>query len=505
MKLYLKGHDYKYAVEQIMLTMFPEQRPEYTDVPPIDGDRAAITLSYGDKYATAAATVTADGVTERGSARAAVSELGDSQQTDRILQKILKIAFFRAAVKITGRHPAWGSLTGIRPGKLAANMLERGMSENQVRRTLEKEYSVSPVRVDLCMSSAIQGLRLKNRLEARDIALYVGIPFCPTRCAYCSFVSNSVEKSMKLVEPFLNALYGEITATARVVNDLGLRVRSLYIGGGTPTTLSADQLDTLINRLRNAFDLSQIEEFCVEAGRPDTIDTDKLTTLKRNGVTRISINPQTMSDEVLTAIGRHHTAGQVLEAYRLARDVGFDSINMDLIAGLPADTAEGFQLTLDTVMGLEPENITIHTLSLKKGTRITLEGTPKPDEAAVGEMLDYSMSALTSAGYAPYYLYRQKFMSGGFENIGWAKSGRESFYNIAIMEELCSIIAMGGGASTKLCAPETGRIERIFNPKYPLEYIEMANKVISSKEQIKEFYESEVRSDYGIQPEQDNK
>ncbi|MBQ8975796.1 MAG: coproporphyrinogen dehydrogenase HemZ, partial [Oscillospiraceae bacterium] len=384
------------------------------------------------------------------------------------------------------------SLTGIRPAKLAANMMEKGMTEAQVRGALSKEYCVYPERVKLCMDAAITGLELKKSLDYRDIALYVGIPFCPTRCAYCSFVSHSVEKSMKLVEPFLDALKKEIKATGRIVGDMGLRVRSLYIGGGTPTTLSAEQLDALFGQLSESFDLSDMIEFCVEAGRPDTIDEAKLTVMKSHGVNRISINPQTMSDEVLTAIGRRHTRDDIIRAYELARSVGFEVINMDLIAGLPADSAEGFRETLDTVMALNPENITVHTLSLKKGTRITLEGTPIPDSDEVGKMLDYSLERLTQAGYIPYYLYRQKFMSGGFENIGWSKPGTESFYNIAIMEELCSIIAMGGGASTKLVAQDTGRIERIFNAKYPYEYIDSIEKIISSKEYINEFYRNEV-------------
>ncbi|MBQ6539650.1 MAG: coproporphyrinogen dehydrogenase HemZ [Oscillospiraceae bacterium] len=493
MKLILKDHEYKYAVEQIQLTMFPEERPEFTDGPVPEGENCGtVSLSYGEKYATAVTMLNVDGKTARGSARAAAEKLTDRFESDRLLQKIIKQSFFRAAVKLTGRRPVWGSLTGIRPGKLAANMMEKGMTEAEVRTALLKDYCVEPRRTELCLEAANAGLALKKSLTDRDIAMYAGIPFCPTRCAYCSFVSHSVEKSMKLVEPFLGALEREIAATAAIVRELGLRTRSLYMGGGTPTTLDSHQLHRLFTCLETNFDLHAMTEFCVEAGRPDTIDEDKLKVMKAHGVNRISINPQTMSDEVLKAIGRRHTKDDILRAFDLAAKVGFDVVNMDLIAGLPADSAEGFRATLDEVMALSPENITVHTLSLKKGSRITLEGTPIPDDKDVGDMLDYSLEKLSGAGYVPYYLYRQKFMSGGFENIGWSKPGTESFYNIAIMEELCSIIAMGGGASTKLVAQETGKIERIFNAKYPYEYIDGIDRIVSAKDYIKDFYGKEV-------------
>jgi len=280
--------------------------------------------------------------------------------------------------------------------------------------------------------------------------------------------------------------------TAAVAKRLRLRIISVYIGGGTPTTLSAPQLTDLIGRLRAAFSLSDGVEFTVEAGRPDTITAEKLAALREGGVTRISINPQSMDDRVLEAIGRKHSAEDVRRACRLARDAGSGAVNMDLIAGLPADSAKGFQRTLDEVIGYRPENITVHTLALKKGSRILLEGTALPSAEEVGRMLDFAAAGLRQAGYRPYYLYRQKFMSGGFENVGWALPGTENLYNILIMEELCTILAMGGGGSTKLVAAETGKIERIFNAKYPLEYLENEEKRTASKEHIAEFYEAEI-------------
>ena len=265
------------------------------------------------------------------------------------------------------------------------------------------------------------------------------------------------------------------------------------MGGGTPTTLSAQQLDRLCSRLEDSFDLSHLREYTVEAGRPDTITLDKLRTLRAHGVDRISVNPQTMSDEILNVIGRRHSAKDIIDAFSAVRSVGGMAVNMDLIAGLPSDSAEGFEKTLDTVIGLDPENITVHTLSLKKGSRITLEGSTLPGESEVGRMLDTAAERLRRGGWAPYYLYRQKFMSGGFENVGWAKPGSENIYNICIMEELCSIVALGGGGSTKLISPDGGRNIRFFAPKYPSEYISGIQKTCHDKQGIIDFYSKESK------------
>ena len=291
----------------------------------------------------------------------------------------------------------------------------------------------------------------------------------------------------------LTALMQEIDAAAAAVNKLGLSVISIYMGGGTPTTLTFQQLDRLCAKIAECFDLSALREYTVEAGRPDTITVDKLRTLRAHGVDRISVNPQTMSDKVLNVIGRRHTAADIILALEKVRKVGGMAVNMDLIAGLPADSAGGFEKTLDTVIALDPENITVHTLSLKKGSRITLEGSAIPSDAEVGKMLDLAQDRLRSVGWAPYYLYRQKFMSGGFENVGWSKPGSENLYNVCIMEELCSIIALGGGGSTKLISPAGGRNIRFFAPKYPAEYISGIQKTCSDKQGIIDFYSKESK------------
>jgi len=487
LKLYLFGHDYKYAVEQLLLTMFPEERPEYPEGKAA-GQRMEIRLSRGEKYTTATCVMHLEKGVFRGRAAAKNVDETKTLLLDRANQRLIKNAMYRAALASGRKKPAWGALTGVRPGKLLCGILNQGISEEEALRRFIDEYDVSPERAALCMDTSRETLKAAAELGEKDICLYIGIPFCPTRCAYCSFVSQSVEKSMKLIAPFLEALYKELSATAAQVKALGLRVISVYMGGGTPTTLSAAQLDELCSRLEKEFDLSDIREYTVEAGRPDTITEDKLRVLKKHGVDRVSVNPQTMVDSVLDTIGRRHSAQDIIDALEKVRAVGGFAVNMDLIAGLPNDSVQGFEETMDKVLKLSPENITVHTLSLKKGSRISLEGTKIPSADEVSQMLDIAGERLRTEDYAPYYLYRQKFMSGGFENVGWMKEGYVNLYNICIMEELCSIIAMGGGGSTKLVCPGDGRNIRLMAPKYPLEYINNIEKTCNDKDKIAKFY-----------------
>ena len=494
MKLYFKGHDYKYAAEQMLLTMFPQERPEYPQVQAgnervkPEGDRMELSLSAGEKYTTAVCSLYREGRLFRSRAAAAVLPGLGSLEADRIRQRLIKNAMYRAALKSGVKKPAWGALTGVRPGKLLEAKLSSGMDEEQALRQFIREYDVSPERAALCLDTGRETLKAAASLGSLDVCLYVGIPFCPTRCAYCSFVSQSVEKSMKLIAPFHAALHKELKATAEQLKELGLRVVSIYMGGGTPTTLSAGQLDELCSWLEEELDLSKLREYTVEAGRPDTITEERLRVLGRHGVDRLSVNPQTMEDSVLELIGRRHTAADIVRALELVRKVGGFAVNMDMIAGLPGDSAAGFQSSLEKVLELGPENVTVHTLSLKKGSRITLEGSPIPSAEEVSAMLDYAGQRLRERGYGPYYLYRQKFMSGGFENLGWTRPGYVNLYNICIMEELCSIIALGGGGSTKLIRPDQGRNIRLMAPKYPLEYIGNIDKTCGDKIKIGEFY-----------------
>ena len=485
MKLIFRGHDYRYAVEQSLLAFFPDQRPVYGGE---DADTAVVALSAGPRLHTAAATLTVGGRTARGVSRMEIPAGLDAYEQERLKQRIVKLSFFKAARELTGVTPAWGALTGIRPAKLAAGLLEEGKSERETERILRDTYFVSPARRRLCIQCAQAGLEAKRGLAPEEISLYVGIPFCPTRCAYCSFVSNSVEKSFHWIEPYLEALFAEIDSAAEMVRDLGLRVKSFYMGGGTPTTLSAGQMDRLLGRLGEAFDLGGIVESTVEAGRPDTITREKMAVLRRNGVTRVSVNPQSMEDHVLNAIGRRHSAGDIRRAMELVDQAGFPHVNMDLIAGLPEDTPEGFRRSLDAVIGFGTDNVTVHTLSLKKGSRITLEGTRIPSVEEVADMLDYADPALRQAGFGPYYVYRQKYMSGSFENAGWCRAGGTGWYNIYIMEELHSILSLGAGGSTKMVDPARSRIERVFNLKYPQEYVQRPEKIRANQEAFRAFY-----------------
>ena len=487
MRLYFSGHDCRYAAEQSLLMLFPGEKPEYPEGSP-SGERCELRVSRGAKYTVCTALLVRSGAAFRGRAQAENPDPADEYALRGCENRLVKLAFYRAGLP----KPEWGSLSGVRPAKLVDAYLREGLSPRAAKGRFMREYFVSGSRAQLCLDAALAAQEAARSLDERDVCLYVGIPFCPTRCAYCSFVSQSVEKSMKLMEPFLDALLLDIRATAAETRRAGLRPVALYMGGGTPTTLSAAQLDRLCAALEREFDLSALREYTVEAGRPDTITAEKLRVLRAHGVGRVSVNPQTMSDSVLEAIGRRHTAQDIVDALALVRECGGFEVNMDLIAGLPTDTAGGFSRTLDAVLSLAPENVTVHTLSLKRGSGLTLAGRPLPEAGEVRAMLDEAMERLAGSGYAPYYLYRQKNMAGGFENVGWTKPGSENLYNICIMEELCSILAMGAGGSTKLVADGGKRIKRFIAPKYPQEYINAAPGFAAGKERIGEFY--------GLQP-----
>ncbi|BAK97472.1 coproporphyrinogen III oxidase [Oscillibacter valericigenes Sjm18-20] len=484
MRLIFEGHREVYALEQTLLALLPEERPVYEEEDP---SWAKISLSYSGDRAVAVTEMSYRGETGRGECARVLT--GTDYEKEGQRRRLLQMSFFKAAQQAARIAPPWGSLTGVRPDKVAVAAMDRGETPEEAQRTLEEDYFVTPRRARLAAETATVTRRVREDLRPGGIALYVGIPFCPTRCAYCSFVSSSVEKSFHLVEPYLTVLKTEIASAGKLCRELGLHVRAFYMGGGTPTTLTAEQMDELLTALTDSFDFAACGEYTVEAGRPDTVTPSKLRVLKRHGITRISVNPQTMEDRVLEAIGRRHTASQVLSAMEQAAAAGFDHINMDLIAGLPEDDPEGFRRSLDTCLQLGADNITVHTLSLKKGSRITLEGLRIPSAEAVGEMLDYADPTLRAFGYGPYYLYRQKYMSGSFENVGWCKPDGENLYNIYIMSELCSILSCGAGGSTKMVGDGPGRIRRVFNLKYPVEYTSRPGKIEENQAAFAAFYQ----------------
>lgn len=501
MKLYFQenktpwqGMRYRYAVEQMMLMLFPGERPEYPAQPPrtLEGeDNAAVfTLSRGATWTTVTVLVLRPLGRCSGVSRLDSRLLDQSpDQVYHVVQHALKMAFYKAGTSLLGHEPPWGALTGVRPVKLPTRAIKRGATTDQAKRELEREYRVSPIRAQLALDCAQASLAVDRTLTPNQVSLYLGIPFCPTRCAYCSFVSADVGRTLKLVEPYLEAMLQEMDAAARAMEQAGLSIRSLYMGGGTPTILSAEQMDRLLTRCREVLPLDGCTEYTVEAGRPDTITREKLEVLAKHGIGRISINPQTLEDPVLAAIGRKHLAADIDTAYQLAREIGFACINMDLIAGLPADSFNGFCRSLQRVLDMGPENITVHTLALKKGSTLMERGGRIPSGDEVARMLDHSLPTLRGAGFLPYYLYRQKYMSGSLENVGWAKPGTESLYNIVMMEELQTVVSIGGGGVTKLVDPKAGRIVRLPNPKYPHDYLAALDHVIAQKTELSAFYQ----------------
>lgn len=396
---------------------------------------------------------------------------------------------YKLLCDFTGLTQPWGILTGVRPVKLLRRLAEESNEEQAVKK-FEKDFFVSNEKIALSRETEHNERKILELSKPESFSLYVGIPFCPSRCSYCSFVMASIERAEKLIEPYTKLLCEEIKRTAEIANKLGLRLETVYFGGGTPTTLSAEQLDTVLGTVNKSFDMSTCREFTVEAGRPDTIDIAKLFALKENKVDRISINPQTVNDEVLKTIGRKHTAQQFFDAFELARKCGFDNINTDLIAGLPTDTPESFKNSLDSIVRLNAECITVHTLCMKRASRLTTEGVTLDLQQArdARKMLVYTQNILGQNEYIPYYMYRQSRMVGNLENVGWSKRGFESLYNVYVMDETHTILACGSGGVTKLKRNNPDYLERIFNFKYPYEYIDRFDELIQRKSGIMQFY-----------------
>lgn len=477
MNLYVKNHNFHFELENLTRLFFPNEKitvirdfsePQppyiYTEV----SDKIIISVNIGsfNKSETAVKKLTDDD-----------NELVSAQ----LLYKLL--------CDFTGLTQPWGILTGVRPVKLLRRLAEES-SEEQAVKKFEKDFFVSNEKIALSRETEHNERKILELSKPESFSLYVGIPFCPSRCSYCSFVMASIERAEKLIEPYTKLLCEEIKRTAEIANKLDLRLETVYFGGGTPTTLSAEQLDTVLRTVNKSFDMSTCREFTVEAGRPDTIDIAKLFALKENKVDRISINPQTVNDEVLKTIGRKHTAQQFFDAFELARKCGFDNINTDLIAGLPTDTPESFKNPLDLIVRLNAECITVHTLCMKRASRLTTEGVTLDLQQArdAREMLAYTQNILGQNEYIPYYMYRQSRMVGNLENVGWSKKGFESLYNVYVMDETHTILACGSGGVTKLKRNNPDYLERIFNFKYPYEYIDRFDELIQRKSGIMQFY-----------------
>lgn len=393
---------------------------------------------------------------------------------------------------MNGKNTAnpWGGIQSVRPVKRVLHMLDDGMDAQNIRKALQADFGVSDEKITLALSVAESERTLLQSISQRDAGLYIDIPFCPTRCAYCSFASMSADRMTEFAEPYLAALYRELDAIGRIVKDLGFTIKTVYIGGGTPTTLMALELDNLLYKIQSVFDLSAMTEFSIEAGRPDTITDEKLSVMDRRGVTRVSVNPQTIHDKTLQIIGRKHSAEAVFRAVDLVRKHQIPVLNMDVIAGLPGETLQDFQKTLEAVTACRPENITIHTMSIKRASQLKQDAF-QPSAGAhrtAAEMLAFAHPYMMQNRYKGYYLYRQKNTLGNLENTGFCLPGTASLYNVGMMEEFLPVFGAGVGAVTKLVRP--GRIERIFNVKDVSEYIKRQAEMRERKQYAYTFYET---------------
>ena len=395
----------------------------------------------------------------------------------------IKREFYGLLLDLTGIRPPWGTLTGVRPLKPAL-MICGDSSVEEMEHVMKDRYLMTDEKASLIADIAAYQLAYVKGIPWEKASMYIGIPFCPTRCAYCSFASNVAPAEDHAV--YLENLLKETAYMGKLTEEHSTALESIYIGGGTPTTLTASQLERLINGVSEAFGIDPTAlEFTVEAGRPDTITKEKLDTLKRLGISRISINPQSMKDRTLQLIGRDHTADDIRKGYRLAKETGFDVINADIIAGLPEEDEKDFTDTLSEIIGLGADNITIHTLSVKKGSRLK-ENDPayyRKNAATVSAMLDISRDMLTEAGFSPYYIYRQKHQIGALENVGWCRPGKHSIYNIRIMEDKQTIIGLGAGAVGKVYYPDEDRLERIANVSNYKIYSERFDDMLARKDE----------------------
>ena len=484
MNIYCINHKFLYETEKLLLLFLPfEKNKALSEFTPDNGDYFYTEIAENDGKVLYKAEFSYKGMKKTGE-----KTLSQEESTDKEYE-LLSLAY-PLLKELCGFSPKWGMLTGVRPSKLIMKKaLELG--DRGARDYFTKRFFADEKKTELALSVAKTEWAIIEKSPQNSFSLYVSIPFCPTRCSYCSFVSHSIgtENAKKLVPQYVDKLCEEIEFTSKKAKENGLVLTTVYWGGGTPTTLDAHQLDRVLTAIEDNFDLSQCCEYTVEAGRPDTITEEKLQVLKKHKVNRISINPQTFNDDVLREIGRKHTTELTVRQYHLAREIGFDTINMDLIAGLPTDSFESFCNSVDNAIGLGAENITVHTLALKRSSNIVTEDEKDTVNAEnIEQMLDYSIEALTKAGYKPYYMYRQSKALGNFENVGWCKEGKECVYNILMMEEYQHILSVGAGSVTKLLSPNIEKIERIFNYKFPFEYISRFSSLIEKKEDIGRFF-----------------
>ena len=466
------NHDCAYHTEKIAVMFFPLEKLK------TDGDDNVVIETKKENNT----------LSVRVRAFSRFEEQSRTIPSDADVAHELSVLLYDTLSKLTGYTMPWGILYGVRPARLMHATVESVGRDGAVKKFLSDK--VQQKKIDLALAVMERENRIIELSSDNSFSLYVSIPFCPSRCSYCSFVSHSIANAQELIEPYVELLCKELEYTGSVAKELGLRLESVYFGGGTPTTLSPSQLDALLGTIERSFDLSTVREYTVEAGRPDTVTREKLDTLLLHNVSRISINPQTFNDDVLKSIGRRHTSNQTVDAYNLARQMGFGNINMDFIAGLNSDTFDSFKQSIDTAINLSPESITVHNLALKSGAYLCSENElfDLTKRSLATKMIDYSYNTLTQNAYNPYYMYRQSKSLGNLENVGYARDGYDCLYNIFMMDETHTVLAAGAGAVIKLKNPKTNHIERIYNYKYPYEYINNFEQIISRKKGIFDFY-----------------
>ena len=489
MILTMSGHDFHFELENISRMFLQQEKiqtiKEGEPCPPPDGVWADTRLERGEQTSQLFCRLRLDDFDQSETATVPNDHPGYRDECELQMATLLYHLF----VKLFGFTQEWGILTGVRPVKLLRRLV-RDDGETAALRYFRERLLVNEQKTELCRRTLAIEDDILALSRPESFSLYVSIPFCPTRCDYCSFVSQTVEKAARLMPAYVEALVQEIAYTGELARQLGLRLETVYFGGGTPTTLTAEQLARLLAAVEQSFDLSTVREYTVEAGRPDTVTPEKLQAIRAAGVSRISINPQTLQDSVLQTIGRRHTVEQFYNAFDMARRAGCDHINTDLIAGLPGDTVAGFDDTLAGILALAPESITVHTLSMKRASNLVIQHRADytRQEDAV-HMVAHTASQLPAAGYRPYYLYRQSRMVGNQENVGWAKPGHEGLYNVYIMDETHTILGCGAGAVSKLKRPASDYLERLFNYKFPYEYNAGLAEMLKRKERVMTFYE----------------
>lgn len=473
MPVALIGNSFKYEIEAILKLFFNTARFSFISDRSCETEDSFVIAEIRDNKLIAEVRLSGSNIVSNS------APAGTDDENEFNLCRML----YHILCQKTGITPPWGMMTGIRPVKKVIELMRQGLSKEEISQRLSSKYEISPSKLDIAYETAVNQLPILDKIDSSAVSLYVSIPFCPTRCSYCSFVSHSMDSAIKLMPDYIDALCRELVIISNIVRETNTKIDTIYFGGGTPTSISASDLRKIMETIADNFDLDNVREYSVEAGRPDTITEEKLRVIKDLGAQRISVNPQTLNDDVLKVIGRKHSGDDAVRAFELAKKIGFDNINTDLIAGLPTESAESFRNTLDKMIELGPQSITVHTLTLKRAANLfeQIENIKNP----AAEMVDYSIKKLMENDFLPYYMYRQKNTVDNLENIGYAKKGFECYYNIFIMDETQTILGAGCAASTKLVYPN-GKLTRIHNYKFPYEYIRRFDQLMTKKEEVTE-------------------